>query len=263
MIFTAFDSHYVEPARVMLRSLRRSNPGAPVTILAVGLSDAEKQDLASCSPEVAFIDAEPPIGVATSLYFTPTVYVRLFGPQLIQQDRLLYLDPDTLIVDDLTPLFDLTFSEPLAATQCITTPTFASPLGVSDRSELGLDDHTPYFAAGVMLIDRNKWLDAKLTDCALEYARSGRSVALADQESLNVAVKGRFCRLAMRWNQEVGLRELMPHHRYNIAKYFDHSECREAIERPAIVHFNGPRKPWKSTRQDPWADTWRQIACAP
>lgn len=260
-IYTAFDKHYASPALAMMRSLAISMRGAHVTILAIDMDDETKRWVAerawlSCD----FVDVSAPTDVGTSLWFTPSVYARFEGPRLIDDDRLLYIDPDTLIVDDLTPLATIDLDDmAVGAVQSLATPLMSSPLGIRDAKEIGLNPEAPYLSGGVLLIDRQRWLEENVTERTMAYATSGRTIRMADQEALNAALNGAWARLHLRWNQETGLRDPLSQHRYMMARYFDRQEISEALTDPAIIHFNGPNKPWKVSSDDRWSRRWMAI----
>lgn len=260
-IYTAFDRHYASPALAMMRSLAVTHQHAQITILAIDLDEEIKRWVAERAwLPCEFIDVSAPSGVALSLWFTPAVYARFQGPSLIDAERLLYIDPDTLIADDLEPLsrIDLEGS-PVGAVQSIATPLMSSPLGIRDAAQIGLNPQAPYLSAGVLLIDRERWLSDQISERALAYASSGRRVSMADQEALNATLNGDWHRLALRWNQETAIRDPHSHHRYMMLRHFQADEIREAEDRPAIVHFNGPDKPWRVSSDERWARRWMAI----
>lgn len=260
-IYTAFDRHYASPALAMMRSLAVTHLNAEITILAIDLDQETKRWVADRAwLPCEFIDVSAPVDVGLSLWFTPAVYARFQGPRLIDAERLLYIDPDTLIVDDLDPLSLLDLGEmPLGAVQSLATPLMSSPLGIANADQIGLNPRAPYLSGGVLLIDRERWLTEQISEQAMAYASSGRRIRMADQEALNAAVNGRWHRLHLRWNQETGLRDPTSQHRYMMAKHFDADEIREALAQPAIVHFNGPEKPWKVRSEERWARRWMAI----
>jgi len=260
-IYTAFDQHYLEPAVAMIRSLGRSNPTTSLTILSIDLSLRQKHWLADQSEiSLRFYDITIRTDVGIGLWFTPAVYARFQGAEILGDDRLLYIDPDTLIMDDLTPLAEIDLgASPIAGVPSIATPTIGSPLGIRDAENLGLDPTAPYISAGVLLMDRRHWLSGPYRDRLWSYAQSRPKISMADQECLNYALAGDWHRIHLRWNMETGLREPMGLHRYMMARYYDRTEITEALSDPAIIHYNGPQKPWRSESSDPWTRLWWSI----
>ena len=260
-LFTAFDIHYASPAIAMFRSIATTNRIRSMTVLSVGMTEAQKRWIQQRAwLDLEFFDVSIPENLATSLWFTPTVYARLLGPALLNDRRLLYMDPDVLVVDDLTPLSTLDMKgHPVAAAQSIATPTISSPLGIREAEKLGLNPEALYLSAGVLLIDRDRWIESDITDRSFSYATRGTALRMADQEALNYALNGNWQRLHLRWNQETGLREPTHQHRYMISRYFDKTEVLEATLNPGIVHFNGPEKPWRVKSNDRWSRRWLAI----
>src|SRR5258708_32208833 len=89
-------------------------------------------------------------------------YYRLFAAQIMEVDRFLYVDADTLCDVDVSGLqsFDMK-SAPVAWVP-------EAPLsGATDRNvaeQLGNDETGSYFNAGVMLVNVSEWRRQKVTE---------------------------------------------------------------------------------------------------
>jgi lipopolysaccharide biosynthesis glycosyltransferase len=109
-------------------------------------------------------------------------YYRLFAAQIMEVDRFLYVDADTLCDVDVSELqaFDMK-SAPVAWVP-------EAPLSrATDRNvaeQLGNDQTASYFNAGVMLVNVPEWRRQKVTENALEYIARYRP-AFHDQSALN------------------------------------------------------------------------------
>jgi lipopolysaccharide biosynthesis glycosyltransferase len=109
-------------------------------------------------------------------------YYRLFAAQIMEVDRFLYVDADTLCDVDVSELqsFDLK-SAPVAWVP-------EAPLSqATDRNvaeQLGNDETASYFNAGVMLVNVSEWRRQKVTENAMEYITRYRP-AFHDQSALN------------------------------------------------------------------------------
>ena len=127
-------------------------------------------------------------------------YGRLAAPALLEAERFVYLDADVIVNDDLSYLFEFNLAgNPVAAARSVTIPTVSSPLGLSEWKRLGLAPNTPYFNAGVLVIDRAAWQSADLTQRVLDFARDyGGDTRFLDQDAMNavLAGKSRPCRCA-------------------------------------------------------------------
>ena len=129
--------------------------------------------------------------------FALSTLARLFVGRVLPEDvhRVLYLDCDTLPLEDLSALeqFDLKGC-PLAMAQ---EPTARH----SRKRELGLAPEQPYFNAGVLLIDLDRWRAEGTEKTVLDYYREKGGALLApDQDALNGALAGHICPLPPRYN---------------------------------------------------------------
>ena len=129
--------------------------------------------------------------------FALSTLARLFVGRVLPEDvhRVLYLDCDTLPLEDLSALeqFDLKGC-PLAMVQ---EPTARH----SRKRELGLTPEQPYFNAGVLLIDLDRWRAEGTEKTVLDYYREKGGALLApDQDALNGALAGHICPLPPRYN---------------------------------------------------------------
>lgn len=177
-------------------------------------------------------------GLPTEDFTRKATWYRVLLPDLLSDlDRVLYLDSDLLVTDNLLPLWGTDLSGAyLGAVTNVLEPIYAHR-----PPELGIGDTRDYFNAGVLLMD----LDVMRTDgCAaamLEYGvREAPNLLWRDQDVLNVILGSRRRRLHPRWNAMNILRFPWA------ADVFSDEELAEALAKPAIRHFEGPEdnKPW-------------------
>ncbi len=248
-VVTAGDSAYIVPLMACVKSVVEHIPGVQLTILDCGLAENERQLLRRTTTpgtDIHFVDMH-----ACALHLLPSpacgswsTYARLFiGDLAFASSRVLYLDGDTLILRDVSALFaeDLNAC-PIAAVREMYTPTFASENGVAHWAELHLEPTTPYFNAGVMLIDIDLWKNFHIKEKALGYLQSmSHALTLFDQEALNVAINGRW-------------RELPPV--WNVTRYWFRPERRKypyehILAEARILHFLSESKPWLAANSVP------------
>lgn len=191
--------------------------------------------------EIGFDAVEPRrvAGLRTLEWLPASHWYRIFLPELLPGvERLLYLDADAIAVDSLEELWRTELSEhPLAA---VTNVFQADHAGHAER--LGLRDPSAYFNTGVLLVDLGRWRREGLTAELLDYARSNAArLGFPEQDAINAVLGERRLRLHPRWNLMNGIL-LFPW----AADALGAAAVREAIERPAIRHFEGPsaNKPW-------------------
>ncbi|MDT0684004.1 glycosyltransferase [Roseicyclus sp. F158] len=178
---------------------------------------------------------------------------RLLLPAL-HDGPVLYLDGDTIVRKDLTPLWQ-TNIEGACLAACLApgvTAALAAPARgraareaaakIARRSDrMGGLDMSTYVNSGVMLLDlpriRAEGLDALMGDIEATARVTSR-----DQDWINVVFAGRIHLLDPTWNSGWGnprtdRRALPPELR---------DRFRESRTDPAICHFTGFEKPWHS-----------------
>src|SRR5262249_22491076 len=182
---------------------------------------------------------------STSSYISALTYARLLIAELLPRSirKVLYLDVDILVCDDLTPLLQ-TDLEGFA---------FGAVLDLLDnRVKAGETIWTKdlprvqyYLNAGVLLMDLERWRAEQISGKALDYLKEHPKTPLSDQDALNVVCDGRWKQLNARWN-------VINDHRTKISS-------RGTGTGPAILHFAGPLKPWQVGVLDPNARIYDEI----
>lgn len=181
--------------------------------------------------------------ISSSLF----TYARLFlGRLLPEVDRVLYLDSDLLVHADVTQLFSLDLDGRLLAafTGGETQYTNDWPFMKGE----GIRGETPYFNAGVYLMDLELWRRQDVLTQCLEFGCKHRdAIKGADQTLLNWVVRGNHIPLANHWNQLVPPGASLPP---------------DADGQEAIFHFFGQPKPWDwlGRRIHPWFPFWKQAS---
>ena|SRR3989344_5634311 len=178
---------------------------------------------------------------------SPLTYTRLLLPTLLPElTRVLFLDPDLLILDDINILWNTDLRGfPAAAVQDMgahTVSSHYSGLG-SQLQSLGIHPETPYCNGGVLLIDLEYWRQKQLGEQMFHFITSHpEAIGLWDQDGLNAFLAGRWLPLDPRWNVSAEAMVLFtpgwippPHLANNIQIIIDEAK---------IVHFVLKPKPW-------------------
>ena len=113
-----------------------------------------------------------------------SAYARLFLARYISEDIVLYLDGDSVIQGDLSPLFKLDITKfYFAAVQ--------DTAGTMYRNQVGISGNEKYINSGFMLINLKKWRDDNIEYQFLQFIRKYHGkVPCCDQETLNGVCKG-------------------------------------------------------------------------
>lgn len=243
------DENYVEHTAAMVASVleHRGELDVEVHYLhAPGLS-ADKRDLFARfvaeqggTPALIEVGGERIADLPGAFnHVTPAMWYRIFLPELLPGiDRTLYVDADTLAIDDLTPLWrtDLEGAV-LGAVQ-----NLWEPWNAGYPAKLGL--RTPYFNSGVLLLDLERMRATHAGERVLAYATEHRDeLTWPDQDALNIVLGEQTKLLHPRWN---AMNSVMTFDTDTAAGVFGDDAVAEARSRPGIRHFEGPsvNKPW-------------------
>ena len=160
----------------------------------------------------------------TSLF----TYARFLFPDIFPSlGKVLYIDVDALVLGDLAELYSIPLDENLlAAALGRGTETFDHTWEALIFKDLGLPGDTPYFNAGILVLDLAQWRKEGFANQCLEYASKhpGRCM-FWDQTILNTLLVGKFTCLDEKWNQQF-------------------NGPNKSYVRDGILHYCGPDKPW-------------------
>ena len=176
----------------------------------------------------------------SSVNYTSGVFYRLLLPDVLPEDRVIYLDADTLVLRDLGELYATDLKGHLLA-------------GVADRwggmtTRLKLAKGDVYLNSGVLLMDLAALRTARFLDlCREVYAVHADDITFVDQCIINKAAEGRKLPVAGTWNRLT----LAGSH---IAHHFD------GMEAASVVHFYSHIKPWHAKSRPEAAALWQSYA---
>lgn len=197
--------------------------------------------------------------------FPASAYHRYLIPELLPADidRVLYLDCDIMVREDLCALYDMPLGDrPIAAVPWLVLGGYREEYGKTLQSfpqRMGVeDDGTPYFYSSMLLVNlqqmRREGMAKKLIECTASSPES--ALCWPDQDVINAVFRHRIASLPLRYN-------VIPLFLPTIAD--ESQEAREAFLHPAIVHFAarkpniliGPRDDMEHAffrlwRQSPW-----------
>ncbi len=160
-------------------------------------------------------------------HFTRGMYLRLLLPQLIPEDKVIYLDADTIVQSNLNNLYQLELGENLIA-------GVVDPGGKDSRVPRLEND--PYINSGVMLMNLNAMrLDHSIKKFTAIYERFQELATWPDQCLINKYAEGKKLVLNEKWNR------LLFSNGVTESQFLKISNKKHAC----IMHFIGPIKPWQ------------------
>lgn|GEM_PF-785359 len=254
------DENYAMPLAVMLFSLVsniKTGTCVHIYVLSLGITCETQNRLRDISQRsdieltIDFIevDADRLDNLPLSGHIPAASYLRLFLPALLPEayDKVLFLDPDILIRNDITPLWDLDVNGYyLLAAPDPLIPSISSVGGPYNWKAIGIPPDNLYFNAGVLLINLKKWREDNLTAKALKYVEENSGhLTYHDQEALNAVCYASWAEFDMMWNVlMVMLRKARATNPPSKLQRYIESNFDDLWNRPAICHFASPIKPW-------------------
>lgn len=245
-LLVSLNQNYLPQLRVMLVSLALNNPGLNYRLFLLyrGFSDETLQELAQ---QVSCLRGElHPVQVDENLFRTAPVtrqypqemYYRLLAARLLppELDRVLYLDPDILILNSILPLWQQDMHGCLFAAAAHTGK--AELVDGVNRLRLGTGQE--YFNSGVLLMDLARCRHEITPEQIFSYVQTHASqLLLPDQDVLNALYGDRILPLDDAvWNYDAR----------NYSSYLMRSggawDMPWVMAHTAILHFCGKEKPW-------------------
>jgi lipopolysaccharide biosynthesis glycosyltransferase len=169
---------------------------------------------------------------------TPTYYRLSVAELLLQHEKALYLDTDTIVCRDIEKLFSFDLADNyLGGVKAPGYHTFSDG-GKSYCEKSGLPSVDQYVNAGVLLMNLAAIRKDNITKRFVELIQE--PLPSQDQDILNRVCYDRISFLPFRYNlfaRRIAERKVLK-------KVFSENEIEQAISHPAIIHFAHEEKPW-------------------
>lgn len=254
-LLLTLDENYLLPCKVMLDSFFASNPqekDVTVYLLHSAIPGGKLAELdsfcAGFGAKLIPVAVEPTLfeNAPTSKRYPKEMYYRLLSPLILprQVERVLYLDPDMLIINPLRPLWEQNLGGNVFAAASHTGLTEMA----NEINQRRLDTEHEYFNSGVMLIDlkaaRSLVTAEDVFRCVSEHEKE---LILPDQDVFNMLYGKQTLPVEdVLWNYDVR----------NYAKYLIRSsgshDLNWVMDNTAVLHFCGKNKPWHADYKNPF-----------
>lgn len=246
-LLVTIDENYIEPLEVMLFSLFKNNPKMTGTVWLIheNILDEDSQFLTKWVESFNWefraikIDNDYFNGAKTVERYPKEMYFRLLCGDILPKEvkRVLYLDPDILILNSLEGLWRLNLQGSLLAA--------ATHKGVTNISSginnIRLNTDHDYYNSGVMLIDVDKARDIinieSINDAIEKF---GNLLLLPDQDVLNY-LYGKYIKEIPEEHWNYDARKYMSY----LARSRGNHDLFWMMTNTAILHFCGESKPWQ------------------
>lgn len=156
--------------------------------------------------------------------YTKMSYLRCFFTKILKENKILYIDADAIVVDNIDNLWNIDLEDNVIA-------------GVHENGEwnkylctYGLDD--TYINSGVLLMDLKKIKEEKLDDSMI-YLLNNKHFAFPDQDVINLVCRNRI---------------------KHISNIYNSSETTGIVDDAKIIHYIRSNKGW--IKESPRSEIW-------
>ena len=260
------DERYCKIFTVSMVSLFESNKnvnGITVYCLEKGLSEKAKEEITAVvskyNREIVYIPIQE---TCDSLRFwssgRDTMFARLLIPNLLECDKILYIDCDTIVISSLEELWN-------ESVEGYASLVVQDTARLDAKEEAGLKQDDRYFNSGVMVLNCWYWRENNLIQCIKDYESDFDEEGIfPDQRALNGATLkcSKFISPKYNWSSEMERSS-----RKQIVEitgcdnFYWEEEMHESKKNPCIVHFSGRSidRPWFTNCEHGFTDKYRSI----
>lgn len=170
-------------------------------------------------------------------YVTNSAFIKFDIPFILKDfEKVLYIDTDTIILKDLSELYNNNLEDKYAG-----VVKDIGDLFYKRSEEIDIKD---YFNSGVILYNAEKYRKEQINKTALKtYIDNGQSFICHDQDTLNIVFKNNILLLEPKYNFQQSITEYPIK---KVLKYYNITSEALKQQNIAILHYTR-LKPWKYT----------------
>lgn len=247
-ILTAINKNYTSQLNTLLKSIQSSNPKTNFDIYILN-KDLTEQDIEKIKKKIetdrlnlhfkkipkSEIDTFP---VYEKRYPTE-IYFRLFATKYLPKNlkRILYLDTDIVVINDLHELYNMDFEE----NYFIASTHIKKVLHKFQELRLGLDKNDAYINTGVLLMNLEILRNIPMEEEIIQFVKeNSKKLMLPDQDILS-ALYGNKVKLVDEMKYNLGERAW---NIYNLNNPKQPLDLNWIKKNTVIIHYYGRNKPW-------------------
>ncbi|MCC8051889.1 MAG: glycosyltransferase family 8 protein [Clostridiales bacterium] len=248
-LLVTFDEKMIRPFETMLYSMIVNNPGEEFSVWLMHSGLTEEQlwllneycirmhvRFSDIYMDKAYFEKAP-----VMQQYPQEMYYRLLASCFLPEDirRILYLDPDILILNPINPLWNLNLEN----------HTFAAAFHsgvlefVHGINRIRLETDQDYFNTGVILMDMDSARKVVKKEAVFSYVKEhSLELMLPDQDIFNALYSNETYALDDRiWNYDA--RRYAQYMMKNSSEY----NMDWVMQNTAVLHFCGKNKPWRKS----------------
>lgn len=236
-VFFAADDKYVKYMMVTMKSIIENISNKflyRLYVLHTDISEANQRLVSAMEKlnvRIEFVNVETELSkiskkIAVRDYYTATTYYRIFIPELFPEyDKVLYVDSDTIIRQDISELYRYALGNNYIGAVRDQLVVQTDIYGDYVEKVLGIS-RGAYFNAGVVLINCDEFRKQNMLKKFIELLNTYTFVVAQDQDYLNILCKDNVMWLDPRWNVQMA------------------GEIPCAEDKAKLIHYNLATKPW-------------------
>ncbi|HQC95530.1 MAG TPA: glycosyltransferase [Aquabacterium sp.] len=240
------------------RSPARHAYSLQVSFISHGLNEANRRllDRAGASDAVELLTEviDYPLKAATPDERRIELFtMRLRFPQVLPHlDRILFLDSDILVLDDISKLWEIDLGDHwLGAAACLNTSDDVSLRNYNHEFKIQFKHVKEPINGGVVMMDLRRMRQLDASAAMVGWLQAHRdAIYNPDQEAISIYCGGRFAVLPPEWNFRLFAE---PYWTASWRSYRDYVTLK-----PAIVHFQSPLRPNLLRGRLPYFTEWLQ-----
>lgn len=251
-ILVTLDSNYVYPLKVMLTSLFMNNEGEvfDIYVMNASLKNYELDDLKQLIEKNnskminVRVDEKSFDRAPTLRHYTKAMYYRLLAHEFLPEhlDKILYLDPDILVLNKVNDLYNMDFENNLflmAYHAKIASKSFS-------QARLRPFKIKKYYNSGVILMNLNLIRKKVRKEDIYDYVNKyGSKLMLPDQDIINALYADSIKTIdEILYNYDA--RSYSYYKTYYKLKSKRLCDMDYVIKNTVIMHFCGKKKPWNA-----------------
>lgn len=168
-------------------------------------------------------------------YISINTYYRLLIHDIINVDKIIYLDSDIIVADDIAKLWNISMNN-----ACIAGALDEGGVTQSRRLKLGND--STYVNAGILVFNLKnirRCFQNPMQAYLEAFYFNRKWIILQDQDILNIVFKKNIFVLPLKWNINGRIFE------FNELDYkYSQNNIDDALDDSGIIHYTDRKKPW-------------------
>ncbi|MCX8736207.1 glycosyltransferase family 8 protein [Lactobacillus sp. B4026] len=251
-ILVTIDQNYIKPLEVMMYSMKLNNMEQNFCIWLIhdNIADSALRNLTKYGEQIGMqvktVAMNNNITFPDSLLnlhdYPKEMYFRLLSGQVLPASlhRVLYLDPDILVINSLRKLWELDLAGNMFAAAVHEGLTDI----MSSINNIRLGTTTGYFNSGIMLMDLDEMRKkVKIEDITAAIEKNHDTLILPDQDILNYLYGEDILKIPETlWNYDARAYSVY------LARSTGDCNIEWVMENTSILHFCGKPKPWQKEK---------------